>query len=88
MPSWHLPHVAGTVVRNTGLAGSVRRLMSCASWQSLQLGADHQAALAERLAVDAVLELRDDVADRRSGPCLMISAFPWQRPQVAGRFRW
>ena len=58
------PHVAGDVGPETRLAGSV-----CAPdvVGAVAVGAvrrHHQPALAERLAVDAVLELRRDVADR------------------------
>ena len=63
MPSWQLPHVTGTFARNTRLAGVVLPLDVVEAVAVAAVGRGQEAGAAERLAVDAVLELRDDVAD-------------------------
>ena len=65
MPSWHSPHVSASDRRCTLLADSLLVAMSCAPWHETQLGATVRPLRKSAPAVDAVLELREDVAAGR-----------------------
>ena len=84
MPSWQLPQVSGTV-RPEDPAGRVGLALDVVEPVAVRaVGRRHQAAPAERLAVDAVLEARRRRC-RQCGPLddlVVLVALPARRRQV------